>query len=500
MTLDSTAQGTRDIYQKCAEYKQRSPHPSRPHISTTVDPAAWLEIHGLFELLKRDDNTENNDELVPEQCEALGCLCMFVRNAVAMDRANQDAASRAGISEDIRNTIFSMIALELEYPEAMKCATAAAQALSNMVTGNKAQQQKLICDELAPGGRAGAETIFWSLLTSINSQTNMAGLMLLLNSLKGDPDLTKMLCSVKPGLLVARKIGELFGDNEDDESDAKTMLYVMLSQFIEFGCLAQLLADAPSLEMYGLLDALAVYCNENTCAEDRAMVASSSALFKSFGVILKQVHSVLESVWIGADGDGGDSSETSSRVEVSKVVSAHRCTAATLSALGSLTTDCSPETVAMMIEHNVLSQVTSLLGLLNMHLPRIENASALQKSREGGIEEEGSSINRLFMFKRDLICIIGNAAHKNNDAQNLIRDLDGLALVLDHMKIDDNHPFIKEYAVVALRSLLDNNSANQEFVRRMDARGATQTPASALAGIQQADVDADANVHHDHNV
>ncbi|KAJ1882428.1 Ataxin-10 [Kickxella alabastrina] len=498
MTLYGTAQGTRDIYQKCAEYKQRSPHPSRPHISTTVDPAAWLEIHSLFELLKHGDSTENNDELVPEQCEALGCLCMFVRNAVAMDRANQDAASRAGISEDIRNTIFSMIALELEYPEAMKCATAAAQALSNMVTGNKAQQQKLICDELASGGRAGAETIFWSMLTSINSQTNIAGLMLLLNSLKGDPDLTKMLCSVKPGLLVARKIGELFGDNEDDESDVKTMLYVMLSQFIEFGCLAQLLADAPSLEMYGLLDALAVYCNENTCTEDRAMVASSSALFKSFGVILKQVRSVLESVWIGTNGDGGDSSETPSRVEVSKVVSAHRCIAATLSALGSLTTDCSPETVAMMIEHNVLSQVTSLLGLLSMHLPRIENASALQKFREGGIEEEGSSISRLFMFKRDLICIIGNAAHKNNDAQNLIRDLDGLALVLDHMKIDDNHPFIKEYAVVALRSLLDNNSANQEFVRRMDARGATQTPASALAGIQQADADADA--HHDHNV
>ncbi|KAJ2128361.1 Ataxin-10, partial [Coemansia sp. RSA 678] len=99
-------------------------------------------------------------------------------------------------------------------------------------------------------------------------------------------------------------------------------------------------------------------------------------------------------------------------------------------------------------------------------------------------ETESGLIKRLFMFKCSLIQIIGNISHNNTAAQNLIRELHGLALVLDHMRIDDNHPFIKEYAVVALRSLLENNPTSQAYVSDMEAKGVVQDPKLASAGIQ----------------
>ncbi|KAJ2607300.1 DNA-directed RNA polymerase core subunit rpc40, partial [Coemansia sp. RSA 1694] len=88
------------------------------------------------------------------------------------------------------------------------------------------------------------------------------------------------------------------------------------------------------------------------------------------------------------------------------------------------------------------------------------------------------------MFKCDLIKIIGNIGYKSAAAQDLVRELDGLSLVLDHMKIDDNHPFIKEHAVIALKGLLSNNRANQDFLRDVNVVDSIQDPKLAKAGIQ----------------
>ncbi|KAJ2800571.1 copper transport protein, partial [Coemansia guatemalensis] len=71
----------------------------------------------------------------------------------------------------------------------------------------------------------------------------------------------------------------------------------------------------------------------------------------------------------------------------------------------------------------------------------------------------------------------------NPVVQDQVREQDGLALVLDHMRIDENHPFIKEYAVVALRNLLEGNDASQDYVRHMGAIEAVQDPRMASAGF-----------------
>ncbi|KAI8324012.1 hypothetical protein GQ54DRAFT_316423 [Martensiomyces pterosporus] len=446
---NDTIQKIQGFRERCMQLRQTSPHPSRPQIPTAVDPAAWSRVHSLFQMSAIGSLPDEGDVLTALRSEGLMELCMFTRNAAAMDRTNQDSASAAGVVGDIRSVIFDLATKEITCPEAMKCVAIAAQALSNIITGNKQLQQSLMETELA-SARAPTETVYWYTLASVNTKTTMAGLMLVLNSVMGDDSLTKLLCSAEAGRLVANKIAEMFGDDEDDESDMKNMLYAVLSQIIQSHCLVPLLTNEPS--KYGFLDALAVYCNEGaeTAGGWRAVISKD----------LIEVRATLTDIWeAGAEISSADDSN---------VVSAHRCLASVVSILGSITTESDPEIAGWLAECQALHQV---------HLPRIERASEQEAREKGGVKDD--PVKHLFMFK-----VIGNVAYGNTAVQDLMRDLDGLALVLDHMKIDDNHPYIKEYAVVALKGLLQDNPTSQEYVRNMSAIEALQDPQLAKAGLR----------------
>ncbi|CAG8712827.1 11552_t:CDS:2, partial [Scutellospora calospora] len=49
-----------------------------------------------------------------------------------------------------------------------------------------------------------------------------------------------------------------------------------------------------------------------------------------------------------------------------------------------------------------------------------------------------------------------------------VRKLGGIPLVLNQCNIDDNNPYIREYAIFALRNLLINNSENQKLVKELE--------------------------------
>ncbi|KAJ2493463.1 Ataxin-10 [Coemansia sp. RSA 2050] len=475
------------LCQQCAEYRQRSPHPSRPHLPASVDLATWFDVHRLFESLKVapvDDTSDANDPLLAVKAEALTDLCMYVRNAAAMDNSNQDVANGAGIIGDVRRTISDMVQHDVTCSKAMRCVTVSAQTLSNLVTGNRQLQQSLVEQELTTGVPA-LDTVFSSLLTSANSQTNTAGLVLLLNCLKDNPETTALLCRTEAGCLVANRVGVLFGNNEDDESDSKTMLYVILSQIIEYGELGILLSREPDMLAYGLLDALAVYCNEQSATTEYEQFISRD-LIAALTRLLSSSHDVLVRSWENSTDAYSSESDIHGNVDIDDMMSAHRCLAAIVSIFGTLTTDGGAGIIDWILDCQAIHKVIALLGLLNKHLPQVSNARERQRNlpTSEADPDNAESVKRLFMFKCDLIRIIGNVGYKSTAAQDLVRELGGLALVLDHMKIDDNHPFIREYAVVALKGLLHNNSASQGFVREMSVVEAAQNPELARAGLQ----------------
>ncbi|XP_060759205.1 ataxin-10 isoform X2 [Neoarius graeffei] len=74
-------------------------------------------------------------------------------------------------------------------------------------------------------------------------------------------------------------------------------------------------------------------------------------------------------------------------------------------------------------------------------------------------------------FKAHLIRLIGNLCHGHTANQNQVRELDGLALILDNCNIDSNNPFISQWAVFAIRNILEHNVENQKLVQSMRRQG-----------------------------
>uniref|UniRef100_A0A8C6V1V2 Ataxin-10 n=1 Tax=Neogobius melanostomus TaxID=47308 RepID=A0A8C6V1V2_9GOBI len=87
-------------------------------------------------------------------------------------------------------------------------------------------------------------------------------------------------------------------------------------------------------------------------------------------------------------------------------------------------------------------------------------------------EEAGSSpYSPVISFKAHLIRLIGNLCHNKTDNQNKIRELEGIPLILDNCNIDSNNPFINQWAVFAIRNLLQNNLENQKLVASLEKCG-----------------------------
>uniref|UniRef100_UPI0037E70B0E ataxin-10 n=1 Tax=Semicossyphus pulcher TaxID=241346 RepID=UPI0037E70B0E len=96
-------------------------------------------------------------------------------------------------------------------------------------------------------------------------------------------------------------------------------------------------------------------------------------------------------------------------------------------------------------------------------------SSAQNFSSFGG--DGDSSQSPVISFKAHLIRLIGNLCHSNTNNQNKVRELEGIPLILDNCNIDSNNPFISQWAIFAIRNLLEHNMQNQELVAALERRG-----------------------------
>jgi hypothetical protein len=73
-------------------------------------------------------------------------------------------------------------------------------------------------------------------------------------------------------------------------------------------------------------------------------------------------------------------------------------------------------------------------------------------------------------IKRFIVILLSNLAWRNKKVKNTIRDAGGLQLILNHCKIDDDNPYIREHAILCVRNLLEESKENQELIRQLEAR------------------------------
>ncbi|XP_031633110.1 ataxin-10 [Contarinia nasturtii] len=86
---------------------------------------------------------------------------------------------------------------------------------------------------------------------------------------------------------------------------------------------------------------------------------------------------------------------------------------------------------------------------------------------------EDCSIERdiSYQLKSTLIRTLANLAYKNKENQDLAREMEFLIAVLDSTALDARNPLIKEWSILAIRNLCENNMENQEIIRQLTKVG-----------------------------
>ncbi|KAM3859070.1 ataxin-10 [Diretmus argenteus] len=110
--------------------------------------------------------------------------------------------------------------------------------------------------------------------------------------------------------------------------------------------------------------------------------------------------------------------------------------------------------------------------------------SAAQNFSSFSHSGDASSSSPSVSFKAHLIRLIGNLCHGNANNQNKVRELEGIPLILDNCSIDSNNPFISQWAIFAIRNLLERNKENQELVAALERRGTADYSALRELGFQ----------------
>ncbi|CAL1568939.1 unnamed protein product [Knipowitschia caucasica] len=134
---------------------------------------------------------------------------------------------------------------------------------------------------------------------------------------------------------------------------------------------------------------------------------------------------------------------------------------------------------------DLLANTTDLLAQVHTIGKSSKNIFSASQNFSAFSGDAGSSHNSpVVSFKAHLIRLIGNLCHNNKLNQDKVRELDGIPLILDNCNIDSNNPFINQWAIFAIRNLLENNQVNQTVVASLEQRGAADYSALRELGFE----------------
>eukprot|EP00761_Pharyngomonas_kirbyi_P003468 gb/GECH01003472.1/.p1 GENE.gb/GECH01003472.1/~~gb/GECH01003472.1/.p1 ORF type:complete len:270 (+),score=78.29 gb/GECH01003472.1/:1-810(+) len=83
-------------------------------------------------------------------------------------------------------------------------------------------------------------------------------------------------------------------------------------------------------------------------------------------------------------------------------------------------------------------------------------------------------------YRTNLVRVIGNLSYENRTIQDDVRKSDGIPLILNSCNIDDLNPYQKEWSVVAIRNLLQDNPDNQNAVAELQFQAVSSDSLSQL--------------------
>ncbi|XP_058813788.1 ataxin-10 [Topomyia yanbarensis] len=105
----------------------------------------------------------------------------------------------------------------------------------------------------------------------------------------------------------------------------------------------------------------------------------------------------------------------------------------------------------------------------NMFTP-VQNIEEILKVKQGSssikIEEDIS-----FSLKSSLVKALANLLYQNKNNQDLARETGFIKVILECTNLDARNPLIKEWTILAIRNLCENNLENQKFIASLSKVG-----------------------------
>lgn len=133
--------------------------------------------------------------------------------------------------------------------------------------------------------------------------------------------------------------------------------------------------------------------------------------------------------------------------------------------------------MATHIEMNVIvktfDEYNLLVDLIDL-FKTIEHNTLKPKLKDNIQIQPGFMIKGKKQFpgvKSILIEIITALVHFNKLNQDVVRENQGIELILNNCNLDMNEPFIKERSILCIKHLLEDNQGNQNFIKSLEVKG-----------------------------
>ncbi|KAI7866017.1 spinocerebellar ataxia type 10 protein domain-containing protein [Spinellus fusiger] len=140
-----------------------------------------------------------------------------------------------------------------------------------------------------------------------------------------------------------------------------------------------------------------------------------------------------------------------------------------------------PLIMQLLVEQDQLTVTTGLLDDLETLSPVVKTAKVDPVARLPNPLSTGQGFDYL---KRECVRCIGTMCSRSRDMQDKLRLIGGIPLVLRQCRVDDNNPYIREHAILALRYILQDNPENQRLIEELKPMEAVQTPELTEMGLK----------------
>ncbi|KAK1261272.1 hypothetical protein QJS04_geneDACA001292 [Acorus gramineus] len=87
-------------------------------------------------------------------------------------------------------------------------------------------------------------------------------------------------------------------------------------------------------------------------------------------------------------------------------------------------------------------------------------------------------------FWRDVVAVLGNCAFRRKRVQDEIRNENGILPLLQQCSVCDENPFSREWAIWAVRNVLEGNEDNEREVSKLEFQGAVDNPWITELGLK----------------